>query len=759
MLSFSTLTFYAYLAHSFRVRRLLAAGAFFIFLSGAAQAQTYFSGTPQTIDTGINNAVVGQHTSLEIVNGNPAISYYDATNGDLKYIRAANPSGTSWEMSIPVDTGGIANDNVGQYTSLEVVNGYPAISYYDVTNTNLKYVRAKDMFGISWEDPITIDSSGNVGAFTSLAVVDLNPAISYQDINKHDLKYVRANGPDGTTGPDPWGTPFIVDGFIQVGDDTYDLNTGYYTSLVVVHGNPAIAYYQTRSYPNNSQDTSVRYVRALTPRGATRADWGAPVTVSNSGSDGKYPSLAVVNGRPAISYFSSGKSLRYTRAHDDDGGSWGTNVNVDDSHGVQSGYYTSLVVVNGKPAISYHEQTNHYLKYARANDADGTSWGAGFRLDPPVNVTDNAGSFTSLAVVNCNPAISYFASTGGNLKYFRSIPVWSGADLTSDPHWDVDANWGHGCVPEPGDSVLLPRTGVKREAVIHKDDVIVTDLTMEAKRTLRISGGGTLRVNGVLTMGGRNITVDPGSKIIFGCNASIVRSPLATAFIIGDARKEFCSAGVFTFPVGEITGTAEYSPMTANVTAGTFPLDDPPSLTVRVTDTWLPALIQSNAVSRYWPISSEGDLMANLTFQYLTSDVNGAEASYKVFRRAGVTITVPSDPPDTASNTITATNVSNFPEGWGLGTLAEPQCVAIGGQAVRPDASPPYNGVKGALVTLVEQNGTIQTANTNPFGRFAFKCVDVGQTVMVSVTHPHYQFTPQSLFITVKTEALIFTAQ
>lgn len=88
MLSSSTLTCRAYLSQSFRVRRLAAAVAFFILLSGAAQAQTYFSGTPQTIDNGVNDGGVGSYDSQAIVNGNPAISYYDGTNRDLKYVRA-----------------------------------------------------------------------------------------------------------------------------------------------------------------------------------------------------------------------------------------------------------------------------------------------------------------------------------------------------------------------------------------------------------------------------------------------------------------------------------------------------------------------------------------------------------------------------------------------------------------------------------------------------------------------------------------------
>ena len=69
-------------------------------------------------------------------------------------------------------------DLVGQYTSLAVVNGKPAMSYYDVTNDDLKYVGANAAGGADWGTPVTLDSTGTVGQYTSLVVVNGKPAIS-----------------------------------------------------------------------------------------------------------------------------------------------------------------------------------------------------------------------------------------------------------------------------------------------------------------------------------------------------------------------------------------------------------------------------------------------------------------------------------------------------------------------------------------------------------------------------------------------------
>lgn len=80
---------------------------------------------------------MGRYTSLAFVGFRPAISYYDATNGDLKFARSSAVDGGdgTWTTVITIDSVG----NVGLDTSLAVVGGTPAISYYDGTNGDLKF--------------------------------------------------------------------------------------------------------------------------------------------------------------------------------------------------------------------------------------------------------------------------------------------------------------------------------------------------------------------------------------------------------------------------------------------------------------------------------------------------------------------------------------------------------------------------------------------------------------------------------------------
>ncbi|MEO6453171.1 MAG: hypothetical protein ABIN97_03820, partial [Ginsengibacter sp.] len=293
----------------------------------------------------------------------------------------------------PVNLDGLG----GLSNSLKIVNGKPAISYLGYYGSGLKYVIATDVSGTSWGAPITIDAAGS--ASTSLEIVNGNPAISYA-VYTHPygrLKYVRANDANGSA----WGTPVVFDATGSAGE---------YTSLQIVNGNPAFSYYDLGNpFGNIPQD--LKYVRATNASGTA---WGTPITIDAEG--GENTSLQIVNGNPAVSYYTG--DLKYVRATDVSGTLWDTPVTVDNKG--NAGDYTSLRVVNGNPAISYYEYNypNSYLKYIRATNESGTAWGTPVIIDS----TGNVGQYTSLQIVNGNPAISYFEDKypKGYLKYVRA---------------------------------------------------------------------------------------------------------------------------------------------------------------------------------------------------------------------------------------------------------------------------------------------------------------------------------------------------
>jgi hypothetical protein len=236
-----------------------------------------FSHAPIAADPATN---VGFYTSLAIVNGHPAMSYFETLDGTLKFVRATNADGTAWGTPITIDSGD------GRFCSLAVVGNHPAIAYFDTTYADLKYVRATDATGAIWGAPVTVDSTGFVGQTPSLLVVDGNPAIAYYDATNNDLKYVRAADASGLT----WGVAVTL--------DSTGVYTGNYNSLAVVNGHPAISYFDA-VHPNGPAGT-LRYVRANDADGTV---WAAPITLDSTG--GSHCHLVVVNGKPAIGYRTS----------------------------------------------------------------------------------------------------------------------------------------------------------------------------------------------------------------------------------------------------------------------------------------------------------------------------------------------------------------------------------------------------------------------------------------------------------------------
>lgn len=200
-----------------------------------------------------------------------------------------------------------------------------------------------------------------------------------------------------------------------------------FSSLAYVNGSPAVAYYGL-----DGGDEVLRFRKATDNIGEKWED--PPVTVAYAGFSSGNLVLLIVNGRPAICYHDGNtNTLNFVRATNSSGTAWGAPVTLAAPGG---GSTKSMAIINGNPAVAYHQVTGNDLMFTRATDPNGAAWAAPVVVDAGGAV----GRYNSLATVSGNPAISYYDQTNGNLNFIRgqdAIGSAWGASITVDSAGDV----------------------------------------------------------------------------------------------------------------------------------------------------------------------------------------------------------------------------------------------------------------------------------------------------------------------------------
>ncbi len=383
----------------------------------------------QTLDDQGDGVYVGQFTSIFIDRfGNIHISYFDATQYDLRYV--SNISGV-WSTPVIVES----TSDVGRYNSLVVDNnGFVHITYYNNSNGTLRY--ANNVSGSFV--PSLVDNSASVGIHNSLAI-DKNGILhaSYYDSTNAKVKYAmrlttgnwtnfRFVDTAGSVGQypsiylDSLKRPHICyyDAFFG-GELKYAYKASGVWNLSTID-NGGVSNYNVGRYCNIKTDSSNKvHISYLDiSRGnikyITNSSGGwVSENPDNINTVGQFQtSLAVdSNGKIHISYYDSanGGELRYSNningywvsAVVDDGGATNTNV----------GQYNSIAVdKNGFVHISYYDATNADLKYATNVSGSFVTY--------TIDSAGSVGSYTAIALdSNGYPVISYYdAAPNYNLK-------------------------------------------------------------------------------------------------------------------------------------------------------------------------------------------------------------------------------------------------------------------------------------------------------------------------------------------------------
>jgi hypothetical protein len=336
------------------------------------------------------STLAADKVSLAIIQGNPAVAYTDTTNGArLVYQRASSSDGkdpADWIAPIMVED--VSND-VGWLPDLEQVNGSPAICYVDRGNQQVHYAQSTTNDGMGefdWLNRVTVSLPSDEPWYNSMTIVNGNPAIAYYDGSAlgKNLLYVRSTTPDGASAVD-WNQRCGVD---TTGD------TGLYCSLATINGDPALAWFnQTDGLMRYARSTTATGSQT-TDWGTvvTFASGGHGITLLDVGGN---PAISSCNSANDTQCW-----FRSTTANGDLLADWSQQVLFSNAQAFAAEAGGNAALIGGLPMIAFYsidDETIQVVSATTATGGDSNDWFdhaptglAGFDFITMVNIGGHA---------------------------------------------------------------------------------------------------------------------------------------------------------------------------------------------------------------------------------------------------------------------------------------------------------------------------------------------------------------------------------
>jgi len=333
----------------------------------------------------------------------------------FKNVTVSNVTMTGFDCTVNL----VANDDsiiddtsgtdVGQFVTLAIlIDGTPAVAYYDATGLNLKYARNTLFDGSGVWRSQTVDSSGDVGQYASIAVLATgNPAIAYYDLTNTNVKFASNALPDGSG---IWTVSTIVTGTV-----------GQYTRMRISSGGvPCIIFWDEPSGDfvltyNTQPDATGSWLLSSISTATTFGSLSALTVLSNGKLLASSPGIG---GNNFFGFTSSAST----------GGTW-TSAQIDASNGTY--VTTGACLLSNKNAGVFRVRDSN-VTFISSTDPNATAWNSPFLIDSAATAVTSSAYIQVLS--DGTPAIIYYTDTGNELKFARCSLASGG---TSSASWTI----------------------------------------------------------------------------------------------------------------------------------------------------------------------------------------------------------------------------------------------------------------------------------------------------------------------------------
>jgi hypothetical protein len=382
---------------------------------------------PWFIDTVDSATDVGRHVSVAVdrKSGMTFISYYDATNGDLRLARYVGSGGNCGPSDAWICETVDSDGDVGQYNS--------------IATTSLITL------------PVTFGSEGNVGQYNSIATYPSANAvwlfISYYDATNGALKYAE--------GICSLSSCSLATYTIDRGNPGINVFKGLHTSVKRDWGGVHHIAYQYYGVFSAESQLYAHWVGDGTGNcgeGSVAGDWQCDVIYNDDGV-GMYASLDLDgDDDPSIAFYDADNGYPWVAAYIGSGGNCGPAnswyCRRVHQPTLDTGRYVSLYVEDsGLAHIAYHNVTSGTLEYAEWVGSGGNCGfnSASLQWEWQCDEIDDTGtSLTSMGVALAEDGAGYPI-----IAYQDGSPDADPVHLkVARPHVALDPNTVPNCGPE-----------------------------------------------------------------------------------------------------------------------------------------------------------------------------------------------------------------------------------------------------------------------------------------------------------------------